>query len=291
MSINKKLTIFVVCIVLLSLHLIIPWLEFDYNNKIYMFSHTDMYYEFEDEYCYSENVAYDEEKQISVTGWDFKKVPFGFYMFIYEYEKGNLCEKEYVLEESYIKHFLEDAKIDKDSDDVDLKELIKGKKAIVSNTRYPWNDDYKWIGYELDGKHEEMFISTNEDGLLIIQVGASDEGPKYIAYEEVYSIPKDVDYSKYDFVGKTWTRTTDADTEFLTFRKNGGFSYYCACGNPVDDADLCEYYTYDGKDTIYVHCDYDKLKKVKVDIISHNDNKLKIKFDGEVREFKLEKED
>jgi len=66
---------------------------------------------------------------------------------------------------------------------VDLANLIKDKEAIVVNKRYPWNDNYKWIGYILDGEYKDMFISYNEEGLLIIQVGLGDEGPKFIAYK------------------------------------------------------------------------------------------------------------
>lgn len=288
MSINKKLTIFLISIILLSLHLMFPLLEFNYGNKIYIFSYDVVIDEFEEELCYNESVSYVEDKDISIIGWESKRVPFGFFKLTFEYEEGNLCDYEYVLEEAYITNFLENAKIDKDSDNVDLEKLIEGKKAIVSNTKYSLNDNYKWIGYELDGKYQEMFISTNEDGMVIIQVGLSDEGPKYIAYKDVYEMPKDVDYSEYDFVGKNWVRTTDSDTEYLTFKKDGSFSYYCACGNPVDDADLCEYYTYDGEDTIYVHCDFDKYTKKKVEIISCKKDKLKIDFNGEVRVFKLE---
>ena len=288
MSINKRLTIFLISIILLSLHLMFPLLEFNYGNKIYIFSHDVVIDEFEEHLCYSESVSYVEDKDISITSWESKRVPFGFFKLTFEYEEGNLCDYEYVLEEAYITNFLENAKIDKDSDDVDLEKLIEGKKAIVSNTKYPWNDDYKWIGYELDGKYQEMFISTTEDGMVIIQVGLSDEGPKYIAYKDAYEIPKGVDYSEYDFVGKTWTRTMENDTEYLSFKKDGSFSYYCACGNPVDDADLCEYYTYDGDDTIYVHCDFDKYTKKKVEIISLKKDKLKIDFNGDVRVFELE---
>jgi len=183
MSVNKKLTIFLISIILLSLHLLLPLLEFNYGNKIYLFSYDEIIEEYEKDTCYDESVSYLERKDISVTGWEIKRVPFGFFMVTSKYEEGNLCDYEYVLEEEYITNFLENAKIDKESDNVDLRELIKEREAIVSNTRYPWNDNYKWIGYDLDGKYQEMFISTNEEGVLIIQVGLSDEGPKYIAYK------------------------------------------------------------------------------------------------------------
>ena len=70
-----------------------------------------------------------------------------------------------------------------EGDDVDLAKLIKDKKAIVGNKKYPWDDNHKWISYKLDGKQQEMFIFIKEDK-IIIQVGLSDEGPKYIAYEK-----------------------------------------------------------------------------------------------------------
>lgn len=290
MSTNKKLLLFLISVVILSLYLIIPLLEFNCGNKMYVFSYKDDATIYDDYHCYDESVAYNKQKDISITGWDVKKVPFGFYMITLEYEEGNKCDTEFVLEEKYIEHFLKNAKISEDSDDVDLEELIKGKEAVIKNKRYPWNEDHKWIGYELDGKHQDMFIYTDEDGLLIIQVGLSDEGPKYIAYKEVYEMPKDVDYSEYDFVGKTWVRTTDSDTEYLNFNKDGSFSYYCGCGSEVDNSDLCEYYTYDGKDTIYVHCDFDKYTKKEIKIISLKKKSLKIDFDGDIREFKLKEE-
>ena len=36
--------------------------------------------------------------------------------------------------------------------------------------------------YKLDGEYKEMYIFYNDD-LLIIQIGLSDEGPKFIAYK------------------------------------------------------------------------------------------------------------
>ena len=74
-------------------------------------------------------------------------------------------------------------KIIENNDNVDLRELIKGKKQVESNKRYPWSDEASSIYYELYGEENEMHIYTNEEGLLIIQVGNSDEGPKYLVYK------------------------------------------------------------------------------------------------------------
>ena len=60
--------------------------------------------------------------------------------------------------------------------------LIAGKKAIVGNTRYLGNDYETQMTYILDNRYEDLFVFY-KDNLLIIQVGLSDEGPKFIAYE------------------------------------------------------------------------------------------------------------
>jgi len=106
-----------------------------------------------------------------------------FKWFKISYKKGNVCANEYLLEESYIEDFLENAQIQSNEDKVDLAKLIEGKEAIVANKRYPWDDSSSYISYILDGKYMDMYIYTNEDGLIVIQVGLSDEGPKYIAYK------------------------------------------------------------------------------------------------------------
>ena len=64
-----------------------------------------------------------------------------------------------------------------------------------------------------------------------------------------------VDYSKYSFVNASWTRDAEHDIETIRFGSDGKFTYYCACGNPVNDSDLCEGYTYDdATKTITLNC-------------------------------------
>ena len=59
------------------------------------------------------------------------------------------------------------------------------------------------------------------------------------------------------FVDKRYTRIIEGDTETISFSSTGKYSYSCSCGNAVDNYDLCEYYTYDGKDKITLVC-YDE---------------------------------
>ena len=64
-----------------------------------------------------------------------------------------------------------------------MAELIKGRKAIEGNKRYLGNEYNLSMTYKLDDKYEELYVFYLDD-LLVIQVGNTDEGPKYIAYEK-----------------------------------------------------------------------------------------------------------
>lgn len=167
---------------------IYPNIEFYSNNHLYMMSYvknfedSEDFKELEQETCYDESYSYNKKRDISITNWEYKKILF-FKWFKVSYKEGNVCATEYLLEESYIKYFLENAQIKENEDKIDLSKLIEGKQAIVANKRYPWNDNHSYIGYVLDGNYMEMFISTTKDGMIVIQVGLSDEGPKYIVYK------------------------------------------------------------------------------------------------------------
>ena len=98
---------------------------------------------------------------------------------------------------------------------------------------------------------------------------------------------RDADYSKYSFVGVSWTRDADNDIETIRFGADGSFTYYCACGNSVNDSDLCEGYTYDNKTkTITLECieTTDEMVTV-IKIVKCDENELQLDFDGEVRTF------
>ena len=101
-----------------------------------------------------------------------------------------------------------------------------------------------------------------------------------------------VDYSEYLFTDIRWTRDTEVDIETISFKSDGSFRYSCACGNPVNDADLCEKYTYD-----------DTTKEIKLDcyevtedtittikVVSYTESSLVLDFDGDIREFVREVE-
>ena len=98
---------------------------------------------------------------------------------------------------------------------------------------------------------------------------------------------KEVDYSDYLFTDVSWTRDGGNDIETIRFNSNGSFSYYCSCGNPVNDSDLCESYTYN-----------DETKEIKFDcfetteemvttikIVEVDEDVLELDFKGEIRKF------
>ena len=101
---------------------------------------------------------------------------------------------------------------------------------------------------------------------------------------------KSVDYSNYDFVNVNWTRETEYDTEYLSFSPNGNFSYYCACGEPVNDSDLCEGYTYDDE-TRTITLKYPKPNESIVTTIrikDYDENSIELDFEGDIRIFTKE---
>ena len=100
-------------------------------------------------------------------------------------------------------------------------------------------------------------------------------------------VEKEIDYSGYSFTDVTWSRDNGHDLETIRFDTDGSFSYFCACGNPVNDSDLCERYVYN-----------DKTKEIKLDcfetteetitsfkIVEMSENFLELDFNGEIRKF------
>ena len=102
---------------------------------------------------------------------------------------------------------------------------------------------------------------------------------------------KEKDYSEYLFSDVTWTRDSGNDIETIRFKSDGSFSYYCACGNPVNDSDLCESYTYNDKTKeIKISCFETTEEMVtSIKIVEMSENILELDFNGEIRKFEKEK--
>ena len=101
------------------------------------------------------------------------------------------------------------------------------------------------------------------------------------------NIGETVDYSEYSFTDILWTRKAEHDIETIRFGSDGSFVYYCACGNPVNDSDLNEGYTYDDKTktiTIkYIETTEETISTIKIE--AYDDKSIKLNFDGEIIEF------
>ena len=99
----------------------------------------------------------------------------------------------------------------------------------------------------------------------------------------------EVDYSMYDFAEVKWIRNTECD-ETLCFLANGEFRYSCACGNPVNDADAVESYSYDDTTKTFTLNCYEELEDMitEIKLISCDGTKLELDFGGEIRIFFVE---
>ena len=93
----------------------------------------------------------------------------------------------------------------------------------------------------------------------------------------------------YDFVDVEWTRNTESDAETLRFLPNGEFHYSCACGSPVDDADIVESYTYnESTQTISLnYYDNEDGAITEIKLIRCDESTLELDFDGDIRIFHI----
>ena len=98
------------------------------------------------------------------------------------------------------------------------------------------------------------------------------------------------DYSEYLFTDVSWTRDGGNDIETIVFKSNGRFTYYCSCGNPVNDSDLCESYTYNDKTKeIKLECFETTDEMVtKIKVVNVSEDVLELDFNGEIRKFEKE---
>ena len=91
----------------------------------------------------------------------------------------------------------------------------------------------------------------------------------------------------YAFMDVWWTRDAENDIETIHFGSDGDHTYYCACGNPVNDSDLCEGYTYDDSTkSITLDCIEvtDEMVTV-IKVVKCDGEELHLDFDGDVRIF------
>lgn len=89
------------------------------------------------------------------------------------------------------------------------------------------------------------------------------------------------------FADISWTREAEHDTETIRFGSDGSYTYSCGCGNPVDDSDLAEGYTYDAHSGIisisYIDTTEDTVETIEVKSLSEDN--IVLSFNGDIRSF------
>lgn len=177
----KKKIIIPSVVILAIIGLILFCIPYKTKTKVTYFALTDDISKFDEVTCYDDGMSYYAKWDMTIKKIDIEKILF-FYKVILEYEKGNLCDYEFYLEEEYILDVINNAKIEENEKNINLRKLIEGKTAIEGNKRYPDNDYETYMSYTLNGEYQILYVYHSED-LLVIQVGHTDEGAKYIAYK------------------------------------------------------------------------------------------------------------
>ena len=94
-------------------------------------------------------------------------------------------------------------------------------------------------------------------------------------------------YSDLPFADVSYSRAGDHDEETICFAADGTFYYSCSCGNPVNDSDLCEGYTFDrDKKTFalnYSETTDETITEFK--LVSCEDDTLVLDFGSDIRTF------
>jgi hypothetical protein len=165
----------------LAVLLIYPKIEFQKNGKLYACRFSDDFSEFEENASYNELYFYYKKRDISLKTFNVDKF-LCFYVLSFDYVEGDMRKEMFKLEEEYIENWLKNAEITENPNNIDVAGLIEGKTAIVKPKRYSGNNYENSIYFKLDGKEEVMYVFES-NGLTVIQVGFSDESPKYIAYK------------------------------------------------------------------------------------------------------------
>lgn len=98
---------------------------------------------------------------------------------------------------------------------------------------------------------------------------------------------KEKDYSNHSFTNVSWTRDAENDVETIVFKSDGRFTYYCSCGNPVNDSDLCETYTYneDTKEIVLDCLEETEETVTNIKIVNSTETTLELDFNGNIRKF------
>ncbi len=178
---KKRISVLILSIILIAVFFVsFPHIEIKTENSLIAFRYSDDISEFDALGTVDETYFYNEKYDISLYDFDVQNFLF-FYKITMKYKVGDMRESQFLLKEENINYLLENWEITENEGNIDLPRMLEGKTAIEENKRYPFDNFSHCIYYVLDGDEGVMYIGEI-DGKVFIQIGYSDEGPKYIAY-------------------------------------------------------------------------------------------------------------
>lgn len=177
------ITIFVILAILVFSLLFIDKIKITSGNEIrYISLDSDVSWIDDNSItCYDESYTYLKDRDVSINSINSKKVWFLWYHRL-TFKEGNVCEYEFFIDEKDFLYMITKGEVIENEDKLDLTKMIKGKEAITGNKKYDLEEDRKFIMLKVDGEEKEIYVNERES-LLVIQIGNTDEGPKYIAYK------------------------------------------------------------------------------------------------------------
>lgn len=92
-----------------------------------------------------------------------------------------------------------------------------------------------------------------------------------------------------DFADKNWFFYNEVTAEHhcLSFGSDGGYAYYCQCGEPIGNSDCYDKYEYDEEaGIIRLFNDYDD-ETDEIKVLGYNEYHLMLEIDGRIRDFGL----
>lgn len=98
---------------------------------------------------------------------------------------------------------------------------------------------------------------------------------------------KEENFSEYDLLVKGYWSHYDpiiGEMENMTLTKKGEFIYCCSCGEPINDSDLYDTYSYEEPGKITLRSSDDQYSE-EIDILSIDDMMLLIKMEDDIIEF------
>ncbi|MBQ5900649.1 MAG: hypothetical protein UHE86_01860 [Acutalibacteraceae bacterium] len=179
---KKRILFLAVPIVLIIIFLLVyPNIEIKTENALIALRYSDDISEFDMYGTADETSFYYEKYDISLYDFEVNNFLF-FHKITMKYKDGDMRESQFLLKAEYIENLLKNWQITENEGNIDITKMLYGKTAIEQNKRIPFDSFTNSIYYVLDGEENVMHIGE-KDGQVLIQIGNSDEGPKYIVYE------------------------------------------------------------------------------------------------------------